>query len=64
MFWVTDPEADDPGFFLDPVLLKPASRGSVQLRSSDPTRRTPHHAARAWLNRRMSSDSSRAIGSD
>jgi len=37
MFWVSDPDGDEPGFYLDPVLLKPASRGSVRLRSSDPT---------------------------
>lgn len=36
MFWVSDPDGDEPGFYLDPVLLKPASRGSVRLRSSDP----------------------------
>ena len=37
MFWVTDPEGDEPGFWFDPVLLKPYSRGSVRLRSTDPT---------------------------
>lgn len=37
MFWVTDPEGDDPVFSLDPILLKPRSRGSVRLRSADPT---------------------------
>ena len=37
LFWLTDPEADDPGFYLDPILLKPASRGRVRLRSTDPT---------------------------
>jgi choline dehydrogenase len=36
MFWVTDPEGDEPGFYFDPILLKPASRGTVRLRSSDP----------------------------
>ena len=36
MFWVTDPDAADAGLYLDPVLLKPSSRGSVRLRSSDP----------------------------
>jgi choline dehydrogenase len=36
MIWITDPDADDPGFYLDPVLLKPVSRGSVRLRSPDP----------------------------
>ncbi len=39
MFWITDPEADDPAFYLDPVLLRPESRGSVRLRSADPTER-------------------------
>ena len=37
MFWVTDPDGDDPRFSLDPILLKPLSRGSVRLRSADPT---------------------------
>ena len=36
MFWVSDPDGDEPGFWLDPVLLKPEARGSVRLRSSDP----------------------------
>ena len=36
MFWVSDPDDDEPAFFLDPVLLKPTSRGSVRLRSADP----------------------------
>jgi choline dehydrogenase len=36
MFWVTDPNGDEPGFWFDPALLKPESRGSVQLRSSNP----------------------------
>lgn len=35
-FWVTDPFGAEPGFFLDPVLLKPVARGSVRLRSADP----------------------------
>ena len=35
MFWVTDPEGEEPGFWFDPVLLKPRSRGSVRLRSGD-----------------------------
>ncbi len=37
MFWVTDPNGDEPGFWFDPILLKPESRGSVRLRSSDPS---------------------------
>lgn len=37
MFWVSDPDGDEPGFYFDPILLKPTSRGSVRLRSSDPT---------------------------
>ena len=36
MFWITDPDAGDPGFYLDPVLLKPAGRGTVRLRSDRP----------------------------
>ena len=36
MFWVTDPSGPEPGFYLDPVLLKPESRGSVRLRSPEP----------------------------
>jgi choline dehydrogenase len=35
MFWLTDPEGDDPRLSLDPILLKPLSRGSVRLRSTD-----------------------------
>ena len=37
MFWVSDPAGDEPGFWFDPVLLKPDSRGSVRLRSADPS---------------------------
>ena len=37
MFWVTDPAGDEPRFYFDPVLLRPRSRGSVRLRSADPT---------------------------
>jgi choline dehydrogenase len=37
MFWVSDPEGDEPRFYVDPILLKPDSRGSVRLRSADPT---------------------------
>jgi choline dehydrogenase-like flavoprotein len=33
---VTDPAGSDPGFYLDPVLLKPESRGRILLRSADP----------------------------
>ncbi len=36
MFWVADPNGDEPGFWFDPILLKPESRGSVRLRSADP----------------------------
>ncbi|MGZ6342179.1 MAG: GMC oxidoreductase [Candidatus Limnocylindrales bacterium] len=36
MFWVSDPDDPEPGFWLDPVLLRPEARGSVRLRSSDP----------------------------
>ena len=37
MFWVADPAGDPPGFSMDPVLLRPHSRGVVRLRSADPT---------------------------
>jgi len=37
MFWASDPSGDEPRFFFDPILLKPQSRGSVRLRSADPT---------------------------
>jgi choline dehydrogenase len=37
MFWITDPAGSEAAFYLDPVLLKPESRGSVRLRSPDPT---------------------------
>lgn len=36
MFWLMDPDAADPAFYLDPVLLKPRSRGCLRLRSADP----------------------------
>ncbi len=37
MFWLTDPAGAEGAFSLDPVLLKPESRGRVRLRSSDPS---------------------------
>lgn len=36
MFWVSDPVAADPHVYADPILLRPASRGRLALRSSDP----------------------------
>jgi choline dehydrogenase len=36
MFWLSDPDEKDPAFFVDPILLKPSSRGTVRLRSSNP----------------------------
>jgi choline dehydrogenase len=36
MFWITDPDGEDGGFYLDPILLKPESRGTVRLRSANP----------------------------
>lgn len=36
MLWMSDPFGDDPAFYLDPILLKPESRGTVRLRSTDP----------------------------
>lgn len=37
MFWLQDPTAEDPALWLDPILLRPRSRGSVRLRSADPS---------------------------
>jgi choline dehydrogenase len=37
MFWASDPGGEDPRLYFDPILLKPISRGSVRLRSADPT---------------------------
>ena len=37
MFWASDPEGDEGRFYFDPILLRPLSRGSVRLRSADPT---------------------------
>jgi choline dehydrogenase len=36
MLWISDPAGDPPVFSIDVVLLKPASRGTVRLRSPDP----------------------------
>jgi choline dehydrogenase len=36
MFWVSDPAGAEPGCWIDPILLKPLSRGWVRLRSADP----------------------------
>jgi choline dehydrogenase len=36
MFWLIDPAGTESGFYLDPILLKPESRGSVRLQSVDP----------------------------
>jgi choline dehydrogenase len=36
LFWLTDPDSPDAGFDLGPILLRPRSRGSVRLRSTDP----------------------------
>jgi choline dehydrogenase len=37
MLWTSDPSGDPPTYEIDVVLLKPRSRGSVRLRSPDPT---------------------------
>ncbi len=37
MFWVSDPAGEETEFYLDPVLLRPTSRGSVRFRSADPS---------------------------
>jgi choline dehydrogenase len=39
IFWLTDPTGDEPRFYLDPILMQPRARGSVRLRSTDPTDR-------------------------
>ncbi|HUQ43963.1 MAG TPA: GMC family oxidoreductase [Candidatus Limnocylindria bacterium] len=36
LFWVSDPEAGEPALYLDPILMKPESRGTVRLASVDP----------------------------
>jgi choline dehydrogenase len=36
LFWIHEPSEDDGRLYLDPILLKPESRGSVRLRSADP----------------------------
>lgn len=36
MFWVQEPSENDGRLYLDPILLKPESRGSVRLRSAHP----------------------------
>ncbi len=36
MFWISDPSAEDPALYVDPILMRPRSRGSVRLRSADP----------------------------
>jgi choline dehydrogenase-like flavoprotein len=37
MFWISDPTIADPSVYADAVLLRPRSRGSVRLRSADPS---------------------------
>lgn len=37
MLWFADPDGDPPSWSIEAVLLKPRSRGSVRLRSADPT---------------------------
>jgi choline dehydrogenase len=37
MLWLCDPVGDPPGFEINPCLMRPRSRGSVTLRSADPT---------------------------
>ncbi len=37
MFWATDPAGEGAAYYLDPILLKPEARGTVRLRSADPS---------------------------
>ena len=37
MLWLSDPRGDPPMFEIDVVLLRPRARGTVRLRSADPT---------------------------
>lgn len=37
MLWLSDPRGDPPSFEIDVVLLTPRARGTVRLRSADPT---------------------------
>ena len=62
MFWLTDPDAAEPGFYLDPVLLKPVARGSVRLRSARPGD-PPRITLPPLLNRPTSSAWPRATAS-
>ena len=41
MLWLSDPRGDPPIFEIDVVLLRPRSRGTVRLRSADPTEPPP-----------------------
>jgi choline dehydrogenase len=44
MLWLSDPRGDPPIFEIDVVLLRPRSRGTVRLRSADPTEPAMHRA--------------------
>ncbi len=37
MFWSTDPAGEEGSFYFDPILMRPRARGSVRLRSADPS---------------------------
>ena len=37
LFWIADPQGDPASISIECVLMRPASRGSVRLRSADPT---------------------------
>jgi choline dehydrogenase len=37
LFWLQDPAGDEPGFYFDPILMRARARGSVRLRSADPS---------------------------
>jgi len=61
MFWVHEPSEVDGRLYLDPILLKPESRGSVRLRSADPPCRMSSALAE-WDRRPKAAMSSTQLG--